>query len=293
MKKVVIAGGTGFLGSYLAKRFPKSDYEVLIVSRSQEHVSWKHEELTRALEGAELVINLAGKNINCRHTEANRKLILESRVNTTLQIGNAAMACKKPPKLWINASATGVYRHSVNTAMTEESGEEGTDFLSDVVREWEKTFFEFNLPETRQVVLRTSVVLNSSGGALKPLVILTRLGLGGKQAGGRQKISWIHIEDYFRILTFLLRITDVNGVVNCTSPSPVSNREFMYKLRKELNMPFGIPAPEFAVKLGAALIQTEPELLIGSSFVLPKRLLDAGFNFSFPTLDLALSNLLK
>lgn len=292
MKKVVIAGGTGFIGTYLTRRFEESGYNVLIVSREANQVSWKPVELTEAFEGAELVLNLAGKNINCRHNEANRKAIIDSRVNTTMWIGNAIEACKTSPKLWVNASANGVYKPSFETAMTEDETELGNDFLADVVREWEKTFFGFQLQETRQVALRTAVVLGQNGGALKPLVLLSCFGLGGKQADGKQLFSWIHVEDYFRILLFLLENKSLHNVVNCTSPTPVTNSEFMRTLRKTLKVPVGIPAPEFAIRLGAKLIGTEPELILNSSNVIPKRLSEAGFRFRFPSLEFALDDLL-
>lgn len=293
MKKIVIAGGTGFIGSYLSKRFWEKSYRVLVVSRNPEHVSWDLNDLIPALNGAEMVINLAGKSINCRHNEVNKKAILESRINATLSIGNAIGACKNPPKLWINASAAGIYRPSVDLAMKEDEPELGTDFLAEVVTQWENTFFQFQLPETRQVALRTSVVLGSDGGALMPLVWLSRFGLGGKQGDGNQMFSWIHVEDYYRILLFLYENDTLNGIVNCTSPAPVSNADFMLSLRQKLHVPVGIPAPKFAVELGAKLIGTEPELILNSSFVLPNRLMHAGFTFLFPDVGMALQNLLK
>ena len=292
MKKVVIAGGTGFIGTYLTKRFEENGYKVFIVSREAKHVSWKPVELIEVLEGAELVVNLAGKNINCRHNAANRKAIIDSRVNTTMWIGNAIEACKMPPKLWVNASASGVYKPSYNKEMTEDETELGNDFLANVVREWEKTFFGYQLTETRQVALRTAVVLGQNGGVLKPLVMLSCFGLGGEQADGKQLFSWIHVEDYFRILLFLLENKTLSNVVNCASPTPVSNKEFMRTLRKTLKVPVGIPAPEFAIRLGAKLIGTEPELILNSSNVIPKRLLEEGFRFKFPSLEFALDDLL-
>ena len=293
MKKVVIAGGTGFIGSYLANRFEESGYSVLIVSRNPEHVSWKPIDLQEAFEGAELLINLAGKSINCRHNEVNRKAILDSRISTTRWIGNAVLACNVPPKLWINASAAGIYKPSINHGMTEDESKLGSDFLAEVVGKWEKAFFGFHLNETRQVALRTSVVLGKTGGALNPLVLLTRIGLGGKQAKGTQIFSWIHEEDYFRILLFLMENESIQGIINCTSPDPVSNKYFMHELRKTIGMPVGIPAPEFAIKIGAKVIGTEPELILNSSFVVPKRLLDVGFEFSYPDIAKALKDLLK
>ena len=292
MKKVVLAGGTGFIGRYVAKRFRESGFQVVIVSREDGDASWNRTDLKEALDGAELVLNLAGKSINCRHNQENRRLILNSRLNTTQQIGLAINDCTIRPKLWINASAVGIYKPSIITPITEDESELGTDFLADVVLQWENEFLSFKTKETRQIVLRTSVVLGRNGGALKPLILLSRFGLGGKQADGKQMFSWTHEEDYFQILLFLIDNPDVNNVINCTAPNPVSNKDFMQTLRKVMHVLFGLPAPRFAIQLGAALIGTEPELILNSSNVIPKRLLDAGFEFKFPTVDLALNDLL-
>ena len=292
MKKVVIAGGTGFIGSYMEKRFRETGYQVLIVSRDPEHISWKPIDLTESFENAELVINLAGKSINCRHNDENKKAIYDSRINTTIWIGNAILACKNPPKLWVNASACGIYKPSLDRAAIEDETDLGTDFMAEVVRKWEKAFFGFKLHDTRKVALRTSVVLGKKGGALLPLFWLSRLGLGGKQAKGTQMFSWIHLEDYFRILPFLIENKSIAGILNCTSPEPLTNADFMHSIRKTIGMPFGIPAPEFAVKLGAKIIGTEAELLLNSSYVIPERLLNSGYKFRFPDIHKALADLL-
>jgi len=293
MKKVVIAGGTGFIGSYLANRFIETGYQVLIISRDPDYISWKPIDLTESFEDAELVINLAGKSINCPHSVENKKAILDSRINTTIWIGNAMLACKNPPRLWVNGSASGIYKPSLDHAMTEDETKLGTDFLSDVVRQWEKVFFGFKLNKTRKVALRTSVVLGKKGGALLPLIWLTRFGLGGRQAKGTQMFSWIHEEDYFRILLYLIENKSLQGIVNCTSPEPVTNKTLMHSLRKTLRMPVGIPAPEFVINLGAKIIGTEPELILNSSYVIPKMLMDSGFKFRFEVIDKALADLLK
>ena len=292
MKKVVIAGGTGFIGSYLARRFKETGHTVLIVSREPGYVSWKPIDLTEALDDAEIVINLAGKSINCRHTPDNRKAILDSRINPSIWIGNAILACENPPKLWINGSACGIYKSSFDYAMTESETELGDDFLAGVVRQWEKVFFGFSLPDTRKVALRTSVVLGKNGGALQPLVWLSRMGLGGKQARGNQIFSWIHIEDYFRVLQFIIENDSINGILNCTSPQPLNNKEFMKSLRKTLHVRVGIPAPKIGLYLGAKFIGTEPDLILNSSFVIPKRLMEADFKFKYPAIEKALADLL-
>lgn len=291
MKKVVIAGGTGFIGSYIARRFRESGYEVLIVSRSPGHVSWEPMVLEEAVNNSELVINLAGKSVNCRHTDENKKELIDSRIEPTIWIGNAIQTCEHPPKLWINASGSGIYKPSTTHAAIEEDNKTGTDFMSNLVELWEKTFFGFELRATRQIALRTSVVLGKNGGALKPLVTLSKLGLGGKQASGHQIVSWIHIEDYFRILLFVLENDSISGAVNCTSPQPVTNKIFQKKLREALHAPFGIPAPKFAIQLGVSLINTEASLILNSSYLIPKRLMDANFEFSFPEISKALESL--
>ena len=293
MKKVVIAGGTGFIGSYLTKRFRENGYKVLIVSRGKKNISWKPLDLEDAVNEAELVINLSGKSINSKHTESNKIELLESRLDPTLWIGNAIQACDTPPKLWINASASGIYKPSTTHAMTEDKYEIASGFLAELVLQWEKAFFGFHLSETRQVALRTSVVLGRDGGALKPLTRLTYFGLGGTQAEGTQMFSWIHIEDYFQIVLFMMRNPQLHGIFNCTSPTPVTNKKFMLMLRKSLGVKVGIPAPKFAITWGAELIGTEPELILNSSYLAPKHLLDAGYKFSFPTLDKALENIFK
>jgi uncharacterized protein (TIGR01777 family) len=269
MKKVVIAGGTGFIGNYLVQRFREMGWKVTLISRKGEHVSWYMEDVRQALEGVDIVINLAGKSINCRHTVRNKKAILDSRINTTKIIGEAISNCQQPPKLWINASASAIYKSSSSKPMTEFETDLNDSFLAHVVNEWEKTFFDFKFDFTRQIALRTSVVLGKNGGALLPLVKLSTLGLGGKQGSGTQMFSWIHCEDYFRMILFLYENETTAGVFNCTSPCPVTNKEFMRELRKKLRIPFGISAPEFVVRLGAKIIGIEPELILDSHFYYP------------------------
>jgi len=249
--------------------------------------------LTEALNKADILINVAGKSINCRHTPTNKRAILESRIKTTELLGEAIRNCSQAPKLWINASATGVYKPSISHPMSEDETELGNDFLAEVVTCWEKAFFGFELVSTRQVALRTSVVLGKDGGALGPLVWLTHFGLGGKQATGTQMFSWIHLEDYFRVVLFLQEQVALQGVFNCTAPHPISNDVFMHALRNVLHVPFGIPAPEFVIRLGARLIGTEPELILNSAYVVSKKLSEGGFKFSFPEINKALQNLLS
>ena len=289
---ILIAGGTGFIGTYLKKRFEEKGENVKLVSRTGIDVSWVHQSLVDALEHTDVVINLAGKTINCRHTFENKEMILKSRTKATNLLGNAIAACKNPPLLWVNASASAIYKSDEIAPATENSQGLVDDFLADVVRSWEYAFFCFNLPSTRQIALRTSVVLGRSKGAFPSLLRLTRLGLGGKVGNGKQIFSWIHIGDYFRIVEFLIQNVSVNGIVNCTSPSPLSNAELMQRMRNKAKVPFGLPAPEFAVRIGAFFIGTESSLLLNSTNIYPELLLNAGFSFEFGDIDAAIADLI-
>jgi len=293
MKNVVIAGGTGFVGSYLTEMFRKNGDNVLIISRKEGDVSWNQTDLIKAINGSDLLINLAGRSINCRHNDKNRAEIISSRINGTSALNNAVQQCDNPPKLWINASAIGIYKSTFNVPMTESTTEFATDFMAEVVKKWEETFFSVVIPNTRKVSLRTSVVLGKNGGALSPLLLLTRFGLGGKQGSGKQMFSWIHLEDYFRIVNFVSENTEISGVINCTSPEPVSNQVFMAKLRKEIKVPFGLPAPEFVIKIASKIIGIEPGLILNSQYVYPEKLIKSGFKFKYSTLEEAFSALVK
>lgn len=290
---ILIAGGTGFIGTYLKKRFEEKGENVKLVSRTGIDVPWVHQSLVDELEHTDMVINLAGKTINCRHTGENKKMILDSRIKATSLLGNAIAACKNPPLLWVNASASAIYKSDTIAPATETSEHLADDFLADVVRRWETDFFSFKLPSTRQIALRTSVVLGRSKGAFSSLLRLTRLGLGGKVGNGKQIFSWIHIGDYFRIVEFLIQNDSITGVVNCTSPAPLSNAALMKEMRSKVKIPFGLPAPEFAVRIGAFFIGTESSLLLDSTNFFPERLLNAGFKFKFGDISTAISDLVS
>lgn len=290
---ILIAGGTGFIGTYLKKRFEEKGENVKLVSRTGIDVPWVHQSLVDELEHTDMVINLAGKTINCRHTGENKKMILDSRIKATSLLGNAIAACKNPPLLWVNASASAIYKSDTIAPATETSEHLADDFLADVVRRWETDFFSFKLPSTRQIALRTSVVLGRSKGAFSSLLRLTRLGLGGKVGNGKQIFSWIHIGDYFRIVEFLIQNDSITGVVNCTSPAPLSNAALMKEMRSKVKIPFGLPAPEFAVRIGAFFIGTESSLLLDSTNIYPERLLNAGFKFKFGDISTAISDLVS
>ncbi|MDN7246196.1 TIGR01777 family oxidoreductase [Planococcus shenhongbingii] len=292
-KKVVIAGGTGFIGQYLEKQFKEQGYEVHIISRQSNQILWNdHRGIVAALEGAELVVNLAGKSVNCRYNAKNKKEILESRTKTTQLLGDAVAACENPPPLWVNASTATIYRHAEDRPMTEEKGEFGSGFSVEVGQAWEQAFFAFQLPKTRQAALRMAIVLGE-GGVMEPYKNMVRFGLGGKQGKGQQMFSWIHIEDVFRILLFLLDHKDLSGIINASAPNPVTNRELMESMRKAMNRKLGLPAAKWMLEMGAVALGTETELILKSRWVLPERLERAGFEFKYESLDQALGQILK
>ncbi|MEW4429588.1 TIGR01777 family oxidoreductase [Paenibacillus pabuli] len=293
MKKVVLAGGTGFVGQDFAQRFRKLGYEVLIISRQPGHIAWKDSDgIRQALEGAEMLINLAGKSVNCRYTDENRRIILESRTSTTRILGESILECEHPPKLWINSSTATIYRHAEDRPMTEKEGEIGSGFSVDVAKAWEQAFFEFSLPSTRQIALRIAIVLGK-GGVMEPLTNLVRFGLGGSQGPGTQQFSWIHIEDLFRMVLYLQQHLALEGVFNASSPHPVTNRQLMESLRRHMGVRIGLPSPRWMLEVGARFIRTETELVLKSRWVIPERIEQEGFTFIYDTLDTALDEILK
>ncbi len=292
-RKVVLAGGTGFIGQYLEKKFTAMDIDVQIISRQSPHIAWDdYQGIVQALDGAEMVINLAGKSVNCRYNEQNKREIMNSRVETTQTLGNAILDCEHPPAVWMNSSTATIYRHAEDRPMTETKGEIGTGFSVNVAKAWEEAFFAFNLPHTRQAALRIAIVLGPGGGVMTPFQNLVRFGLGGHQGSGKQMFSWIHVEDLFQIILFIQEWESLEGVFNCTSPNPVTNRELMATMRKVMHRKGGLPASTWMLNLGARIIRTEPELVLKSRWVVPNRLIKEGFMFRYGRLEKALQHIL-
>jgi uncharacterized protein (TIGR01777 family) len=302
-RTVVIAGAHGFMGSRFAALYRSEGDRVVTVGRRNADALWGDTAaITRLLDGADVLVNLAGKSVDCRYTDRNKGEILRSRVETTAALGRAVAAADAPPPVWFNASTATIYRHADDRPQTEEDGELGEGFSVEVAKAWESTFFAAARAGVRQVALRTSIALGD-GSALTPLIALTRVGMGGPQLGGpsnrgaglrggRQRFSWVHLDDVFRALRFL-EVHELDGPVNMTSPNPSTNRELMATLRRVLGVPIGIPLPRIALEVGARVIRTETELILKSRWVLPKRLLDAGFEFRYPDLENALRQILK
>ncbi len=290
MKKLIIAAGTGFLGQVLVDHFKKKTQEIIVFTRGKSkiknginYIHWDAKNMTgweRELEDADVLINLAGKSVDCRYTEKNKNEIIASRVDSTTILNKAILQCRNPPKHWLNSSTATIYRHSEDKQMDEVNGETGFDFSMNVAHMWEKAFFRTETPKTKKTAMRTSIVLGKKGGAFIPLKRLAYLGFGGKQGNGNQFVSWIHEKDFARAVAFIIE-KEIEGVINIVSPEPIHNREFMEALRISRNIPFGIPIGTLLLKLGAKIIGTETELVLKSRNVIPKRLQENGFKFIY------------
>lgn len=292
MNNIIIAGGTGFVGEELSKRFRADGYRVLIVSRSSGDIRWSEKEkLQEALSSAALVLNLAGKSVNCRFTEANKKELLASRISSTEMIGEAVKSASKKTPLWINASGGAIYNEFSDKINIESSPTSGQSFMAEVARQWEKTFFSLAQNGTRQVALRISLVLGKSGGVYPIFRKLASIGAGGTQGSGDQKMSWIHIEDMYRMIRFIIDQNEISGPVNCAAPEATDNRHFMKALRASIRMPFGFPAFAWMIKIGTSIIGVDSSLVLNSLWMKPQKLIDSGFKFQFESLDKALKDL--
>lgn len=302
MKKLIISGGSGFLGSLITDYFGDKFEEIVLLSRKRKPpknkcrtVVWDAKTFSgweKEFENADVVINMAGRSVDCRYTNRNKQLIMNSRVDSTRIIGKAIEQCKNPPHVWLNSSTATIYRHALETKMTEDQGEIGTGFSVHVAKAWEQAFFSSRTPQTRKVSLRTAIVLGKEGGALQPIKKITQLGLGGKQGSGKQKFSWIHQDDFVRSIDFLIQHIDFEGVYNIVAPEPSTNEELMRFMRDILQVPLGIPSPKPILEVGAFLIRTETELLLKSRNVIPQRLVQRGFSFKYSDLKAALTDLL-
>lgn len=342
-KKIVIAGGTGFIGQAMARYFGKNNH-VLILSRQSvngqnngygsdllkasdgyniTYWRWDGKNVERHwlndIDGADIVINLAGKSVNCRYNDRNKREVLESRVQATQVLGQAIRMVKKAPALWINAASATIYRHATDRPQDEIHGEVSElkrdnmpwslldrlrfagkrvkaallhgkqseqyqalakDFSVGICQQWERAFFEEATPGTRKIALRAAITLGE-GGVMVPYFNLLKAGLGGYQGSGDQRYSWIHEEDLCRIVEWSYEHAEAAGVYNCAAPNAVTNKAFMDTLRAATGHRFGLPAFTWMLELGAALIGTETELILKSRWVTPGRLLQEGFRFRY------------
>ena len=305
MRRIVLAGGSGLTGQVLARHFQERGDHVTVLTRGPYTAPWltvhwdgmEAGPWTEVLEGADACINLAGRSVNCRYTQENRREIYESRIGPTRLLGRVIAGLAHPPRVWMNASTATIYRHALGREMDEATGELGGgemvsagrrapetwDFSIGVAKAWEKAFFAAETPATRKVALRTAVVMSPvAGSAFGILLNLVRLSLGGSQGNGRQYVSWIHEDDFAGAVEFLLEREEMEGAVNVAAPHPLPNREFMEGLREAWGMPNGLPAPAALIELAAVFLRTESELVLKSRRVVPGRLLEAGFEFEYP-----------
>jgi hypothetical protein len=307
-RRIILAGGSGFLGLVLREHFLKSGCEVVVLTRSPRganrrgrECSWNGRtpgEWARELDGADALINLAGRSVNCRYHTRNRRLMMDSRVESTRVLGETLARCAHPPKVWLNASTATIYQHTFGPAW-DESGEIGAtpeakdDFSVEVAKAWEREFYAASTPRTRKVALRTAMVLGHGANSVFPVLCrLARCGLGGRMGSGRQYVSWIHEADLCRAIDWLIKRDDLSGPVNVAAPNPVPNAEMMNTLRKVCSVPFSLPAAVWMLEVGAFFLRTETELILKSRRVVPGRLLASGFQFRFPQLREAMTDLL-
>lgn len=303
-RKIVIPGGSGYLGRVLTDYLTKQSFQVVVLSRSNasgkgvRHVAWDGATVgawAAELEGAAAVINLAGRSVNCRYNARNRQAIYDSRLLPTQAIGAAIAQCAQPPRLWINSSSATIYRHTYDQPMDEVSGEIGATaevkdaFSIDVCQNWERVFFAADTPQTRRIALRIAIVLGRGGEAFEAFHRLVKLGLGGKLGDGRQYMSWIHAEDFARSVVWLITHEKLSGPINCSSPNPLPNTEFMRIFREGWHQPIGLPAARLMLEVGAFFLRTETELMLKSRRVVPRRLLESGFRFKYPEWGAALN----
>jgi hypothetical protein len=298
--KIVIPGGSGQVGTILARSFHARGDEVVVLSRRPARTPWRavvwdastHGAWTQELDGADVVVNLAGRSVNCRYTPSNRDLITQSRVVSTRLVGEAIAAAPRPPRIWLQASTATIYAHRYDAPNDEASGwigggEPGAPdtwrFSIDVARAWERATDQCTLPATRVVKLRSAMVMSpDAGGIFATLLGLVRLGLGGQSGDGRQFVSWIHEHDFIDAVDWIIAHAHLNGPVNVASPNPLPNAEFMRALRRAWGTRVGLPASAWMLEVGAVLLKTETELVLKSRRVVPGTLLRDGFRFAFP-----------
>lgn len=297
--KIIIAGGSGFLGEALAHYLLQQNAEVVILTRKitmhtkARQVLWdgiNPGAWIKELEHADAIVNLCGKSVDCRYTASNKEKIYSSRIQPTVAIAQALDCCAHPPRVWINASSATIYRASHHKLMDEFTGEVGDDFSEDVCNKWEAATNTLQRTDVRKVILRIAITLGNNKGALLPLKLLSRIGLGGHQGTGNQLVSWVHSLDFCRVVEWAITQDTASGVYNVVAPQTISNKSFMQLIRETLKVPFGLSIPIWLLELGAIFIRTETELILKSRNVFPSRLLNEGFSFQFSELKPAIED---
>ena len=299
--KIVIPGGSGQIGTVLARHFHHHGHQVTVLSRAPKPAPWRvvlwdartdGAAWTSALEESEVCINLTGRSVNCRYYGENRREMYDSRIVSTRLLNDVIASLKHPPRLWLNASTATIYRHALDRPMDEATGELGGEepgapdtwnFSIKIAKDWEAAFFETQTPKTRKIAMRSSMTFNPDKGSVFDVFSnLVRCGLGGAQGSGDQYVSWIHEADFVRAIDFLIASESVSGTVNICSPNPLRNREFMGALRAAWGRRFGLPASAWMIEIGSFVLRTESELVLKSRWVIPGILMDSGFTFTHP-----------
>jgi uncharacterized protein (TIGR01777 family) len=299
--KIVLPGGTGQVGTLLARAFDQDGHEVIILSRRPQPAPWRVVawnattigDWAAEIDGADVIINLAGRSVNCRYTPQNRRIIKESRVRSTHAVGSAIAQATHPPRIWLQASTATIYAHRYDAPNDEFTGIVGGSepdlpdtwrFSVDVATSWEQAVDEVGVPGTRVVKMRSAIIMSPDrGGPFDVLLGLVRRGLGGQNGNGRQYVSWIHEQDFIRAIYWLIDHDDLAGPVNISAPNPLPNAAFMRALREAWGIRVGLPATEWMLEIGARVLQTETELILKSRRVVPTRLRASGLTFDFPT----------
>lgn len=302
-QRIILPGGNGYLGRFLARHFARQGNEVVILTRRPQpeadgirQVAWDGRNpgpWMAEIENAGAIINLAGRSVNCRYHRRNRQAIYDSRLLSTTVLSQAIAACAGPPRVWINSSSATIYRHAEDREMDEATGEIGTGFSVDVCQKWETAFNDAPTPHTRRVALRSAMVMGpGSEGVYGAFHRLSRLKLGGTLGNGRQFVSWVHWQDYLHAIDWILENEHLTGAINLSSPNPLPNRDFMRILREADQQSIGLPTPAWMLAIGAIFLRTETELVLKSRRVIPARLLADGFIFDHPHWETAVRDLL-
>ena len=301
-QKIILVGGTGQIGKALIENFKSITTEIIVITRGENrtvenirYLNWDGISLTsnqKEFENSDVLINLVGKNVNCRYNEKNKNEIISSRLNSIKAISEVISHCEIQPKFWFQSASATIYIDSKSKPMTEVEGNLGNDFSETVCKKWEACFLEQtkSFSNTKKIILRTSLVLSKEDGVYPRLKKMTQFGLGGKQGNGKQMVSWIHETDLINSINFIIE-NKLEGVFNTTAPYPITNSEFMKVLRQSIGVKFHLNSPRLLLEIGAFIISTETELILKSRFVIPDNLLKAGFEFKYPSIDKAFNAL--
>ncbi len=304
MKKVVIAGGSGFLGKAFIQYLNKDHQtEIYVLTRSRiqnkdniHYVLWDGKTIgdwCNYLEKADLLLNLAGRTVNCRYTKTNKEEIYNSRIESTYILGKAVENCGNPPKVWINMSTATIYRDEYERKNSELNGRIGTGFSVDVAKKWEETFFSIPTFATRKIAIRTAIAFGEKGDVFNIFKKHVKIRISGHHGHGNQWVSWIHVEDFYRAIMHLYQNEDLVGVFNLSAPEAIKDKEMMALFRRLMGYKWGLPIPKWMLEIGAVFLRTESELILKSRWVFPYRLLKTGFKFKYRKMAAALEDLFE